>query len=263
MGRRFLFLGAPPGSATPEALVVSVHVGAACVGAPVFFEDGETGEDKPWRDNQCALTLSGDCSRGANAQLSTSRTLAHSGTATFCTTLNPDGFCSAIRGFCDPVNGYSGMKGGGKVKVRILAVAAVLALAGCTTVGPGGQVQRAAGAHALWSFLIPGVGQFMNGEVGKGALMMGVNVANNVYLMTSVPETLEEAQQIAAISLVVSLGVSVWSAGDAYSSTNRFNQTLGSRTYRSRAPAEPETTPLTVCLDLINKRLLMGVDYRF
>lgn len=143
------------------------------------------------------------------------------------------------------------------------AALAALALAGCTTVGAGGQMQRDATGRAIWSFLIPGVGQFMNREVGKGALMMGINVANNVYLQSS--ETREEFHQRRPTAVTIGLAVGVWSAADAHGVAQRLNmeQPLGRMNRSTRAPSEPSSAPVTVCLDLLNKRLLAGASYRF
>jgi hypothetical protein len=143
------------------------------------------------------------------------------------------------------------------VKGKIVALVAALALAGCTSIGPGGQMQRDATGNALWSFLIPGAGQFMNGETGKGALMLGLNVLSVGGALRS--ETLEEAQTWLTVGLVVE----IWSTADAYSSANRLNRERPLGIYRSQAPAEPKGTPITVCLDLVNKRLLTSVSYRF
>jgi hypothetical protein len=148
------------------------------------------------------------------------------------------------------------------MKVAALAVVFVLgvALAGCSSVGPGGQMQRDATGNAIWSLIIPGVGQFMNGEAGKGALMMSVNVANNLYLRSS--EDIDEYNERLTTCLPVGIAVSVWSCADAYASANRLNQGPR-RTYHSRAPAETEATPITVCLDPFSRQVVASFCCRF
>jgi TM2 domain-containing membrane protein YozV len=63
---------------------------------------------------------------------------------------------------------------------------------------------------AILSLLIPGVGQIYNGEVGKGILIIVVQIVNTV-LMTIV------------IGFFTALAVLVWAVYDAYKTAERIN----------------------------------------
>ncbi|MHC4247915.1 MAG: hypothetical protein ACYS9X_02180 [Planctomycetota bacterium] len=137
----------------------------------------------------------------------------------------------------------------------------ICCMVGCTTVGSDGRMQRSAGGRAFWSLMIPGVGQFTTGETAKGALMMALNVANNLSLDD------DATDDEAATALAISLGIGVWSGIDAYVVADRLNreEPLGysrSRRYGENvAPArEP---PLTIVLDPIGRRVGAALCCRF
>jgi hypothetical protein len=144
--------------------------------------------------------------------------------------------------------------------IRNLAVVCCLLGVGCTTVNSNGHVERNAGGRAFWSLVIPGVGQFTNGEYGKGALMMGLNVLNNAsYSSISDPD---EAAARYDSFMAVSLLIGGWSAADAYKVATDLNRTSPiQRTYGQSIPTEP--TPLTVALDPFTQTALAQYCYRF
>jgi hypothetical protein len=132
---------------------------------------------------------------------------------------------------------------------------------GCTTVGSDGRMQRSAGGRAFWSLVIPGVGQFTNGEAAKGALMMALNVANNLSLDDDATDD-EEATWLA-----ISLGIGAWSAVDAYVVADRLNreEPLGYSSSRRYGGYTPQThePPLTIMLDPVGRRVGAALCCRF
>lgn len=133
----------------------------------------------------------------------------------------------------------------------LIAWAACMVL--CAGCGPGGR--------AVWSFVIPGVGQFMNDEAGKGALMLGLNVLTNASYMNAEPED-------ASVYILLSLGISTWSAVDAYTVAEQKGLTDLDRDAPSLARvrcSERATPPVvfTTVLDPLTGRITNGVTLTF
>jgi hypothetical protein len=107
--------------------------------------------------------------------------------------------------------------------MRRFIVAAVLScLIGCTSYDSYGRPTRGATGRAVWSLIIPGVGQFMNEQPLKGLLMLGINVGTNVGYRNA----LEEGdRQQAGTFVLVNLANGIWSCADAYSVANYLNRT--------------------------------------
>jgi TM2 domain-containing membrane protein YozV len=70
--------------------------------------------------------------------------------------------------------------------------------------------QKNPGLAAVLSFLISGVGQIYNGEIGKGILIIVVQIVNAVLMML-------------VIGFITWLGVWIWSIYDAYKTAERIN----------------------------------------
>lgn len=115
------------------------------------------------------------------------------------------------------------------------------------------------GGACAWSIFIPGVGQFANEEYGKGALMMGLIMGNNLVLAQRMLDgTLTEGQLL--IQDTVGLGVNIWSAVDAYKVAKDKGLTLeGTDDLDMVAQADP--APVQVVLDPIGRRA--SLSYRF
>jgi hypothetical protein len=109
--------------------------------------------------------------------------------------------------------------------------------------------------NAFWSLVIPGVGQFMNDDWGKGVLMMSLNVLNNARL--SPDSTTEELNSW----VLVGAAIGVWSAVDAYQVASELNATrpLGTMP-AARAQAR---TPMVVLLDPVNECATASFEWRF
>jgi len=91
------------------------------------------------------------------------------------------------------------------------------------------------GTALLWSLLIPGGGQFYNGQTGKGILMLGVSVASwGVYVVGAAVAANSYDDSGAAVGLLLDLaglagviGTSIWSMVDASNSAKRLNMQNG------------------------------------
>ena len=122
---------------------------------------------------------------------------------------------------------------------------------------------RDAGSRSFWSLIVPGVGQFMNGQAAKGALMMAINVGTNVATMNA--ETPEDATPY----FTVNLANGIWSAVDAYNVANELNRTapLGVPYRMTDAGVARdgacELAPLLVVLDPFSRTAGAFVQYRF
>jgi len=95
--------------------------------------------------------------------------------------------------------------------------------------GQRNQQQRPAGYKypALsWglSFLVPGVGQFYNGDIGKGFIFLGAAVAGNIWNLAFIRG---HDSDTGAIGVFVYLGSWVWSQIDAPISASRKNRAHG------------------------------------
>jgi hypothetical protein len=137
----------------------------------------------------------------------------------------------------------------------LLVVAGAGLAGGCVTLGPDGRLMRDPTGNAVCSLIIPGVGQFMNQDWGKGALMMALNVLNN-----SRAATVETDAEIRSW-VTIGAAISIWSAVDAHQMAVQLNVTrpLGAPHYGS-SPARP---PVAVVLDPANERATATLEWRF
>ncbi|MBQ7195317.1 MAG: hypothetical protein IJS07_06745 [Bacteroidales bacterium] len=118
------------------------------------------------------------------------------------------------------------------------------------------------GLSALGSFIIPGLGQALNGEIVRGLCFFGGNVAINLALRTSVSNLMEVAivdennvvtgftdEKVARTNgtvmfgaLAASLGLAIWSCIDASRVAkvkNMYYQDMAGRTSSIEAGFEP------------------------
>ena len=88
----------------------------------------------------------------------------------------------------------------------------------------------------LLSVLVPGYGQFYNGQTGKGAIMLGTEIAPLVVVSRTSEDNvsfLGETIDVdgddgwGAIIAFVWIGNRIWSAKNAYSSAKRLNLERG------------------------------------
>ena len=95
------------------------------------------------------------------------------------------------------------------------------------------QPPKNSGLAAILSFLLPGLGQMYNGEVGKGVMIIIVQVVN-IALMAIV------------IGFITGPIVMIWAIYDAYKTAERINQQymqqFANAGYQPAAPA-PMTYP--------------------
>lgn len=98
------------------------------------------------------------------------------------------------------------------------------------------------GLALLFSLLIPGGGQYYNGETSKGVTMTGIGLG--AIVLTTVAAN-EGASELSAIGSLIALGNSIWSMIDAPISANRINRQnaiglinldLGNGNYLSLSP---------------------------
>jgi len=90
------------------------------------------------------------------------------------------------------------------------------------------QPPKNSGLAAILSFLLPGLGQMYNGEVGKGVIIIIVQVVN-VALMAII------------IGFITAPIVMIWAIYDAYKTAERINQQymqqFANASYQPVAPA--------------------------
>jgi hypothetical protein len=127
---------------------------------------------------------------------------------------------------------------------------------GCVAVGPGGQAIRDGTANALWSFIIPGTGQIMNGESGKGLGMMAVFLLNDLRASNDECMSADDAEWYSTVRLAVT----IWSAVDAYSSAQRLNATAP---FGPPAPRRGAPPPVAFALDPVGRSAAASVEWRF
>ena len=145
----------------------------------------------------------------------------------------------------------------------------LVASLGCVTVGRDGQLERSAAGNAVASLLIPGLGQFMNGQPGKGALMMAINIGNNVLWAnrTDFGGTGYVSESERMRFLVIGAGVMVWSGADAARVARHLNETNplpgggGARGVQGVAPEYDP--PFVVAFDPLGKRISASLCLRF
>lgn len=111
------------------------------------------------------------------------------------------------------------------------------------SVAPSPDLYKSPGVAALFSFIIPGVGQMYNGHVGRGvgllvistgALVAGAAASNN-YSCSSYDCNRDYTPL--AIGAVVSVGVWIYSIFDAYGEAKQHNAQAGFRV--GNIPARP------------------------
>jgi hypothetical protein len=169
------------------------------------------------------------------------------------------------------------------MKRALLSAVLLTAAAGCLHVAPDGRLERWAAGRTVWSVVIPGTGQFMNGEYGKGALMLGLSLANNIGTGTWEEDAeggrefvwaSDEARARYAIFLV---GLGTWSGMDAYKVTMMQNETAPVRLGAASAEAGPASdfdepgraspadgkTPPVLVLDPLGGKLSATLCYQF
>jgi TM2 domain-containing membrane protein YozV len=82
----------------------------------------------------------------------------------------------------------------------------------------------------LFSFFLPGTGQFYNGEAGKGAIMLGASAVGSILLLSSVADDLrygDRSNDNATFGAVLFLSAWLWSVIDAPISASRINRQNG------------------------------------
>jgi TM2 domain-containing membrane protein YozV len=82
----------------------------------------------------------------------------------------------------------------------------------------------------LFSFLLPGTGQFYNGEAGKGAIMLGASLIGATLILYSIGDEVlydDRSDDNAAFGVVLFFGAWVWSVIDAPISASRINRENG------------------------------------
>jgi len=103
------------------------------------------------------------------------------------------------------------------------------------------QYKSPFGASVL-SFFVPGLGQFYNGQTGKGIAMSSIYAASYLTLFYSAGMMSEYASNrgsLISLSVVAIIGNHIWSPIDAYISAkaiNRRNQALGNNYKLSVTP---------------------------
>ncbi len=82
------------------------------------------------------------------------------------------------------------------------------------------------------SIFLPGLGQFYNGEVGKGAIMLGASAIGATLMMAALTEEIvdwndEESHPEGTLGVFMFLGAWIWSVIDAPMSASRINRKNG------------------------------------
>ena len=161
---------------------------------------------------------------------------------------------------------YGSLEEGMRIEMsrKLIGVCCLLAAVGCTSTTSTGHAERSAGGRAFWSFMIPGVGQFTNGDYAKGALMMGLNMVNNSSFASI--EDPDEAASRYNSYLALSLLIGGVSAADAHSTATELNRTQPLSGYRYRGAhgeATPgDAAPMTVMLDPVTRTAMASYCYR-
>ncbi|MFI3240371.1 MAG: hypothetical protein R3Y22_07275 [Bacteroidales bacterium] len=75
----------------------------------------------------------------------------------------------------------------------------------------------------LCSFLIPGLGQFLNGNVGAGCGFLGANIALYTGAIICMNDGGDEAAIAGTVLLLANLGNCIWSICDAVSGAKKYN----------------------------------------
>jgi hypothetical protein len=119
---------------------------------------------------------------------------------------------------------------GGPADALASAPASQIALKGAATPPPA-YLYKSPGEAALFSFLIPGVGQMYNGQAGKGVALLLVSSGGLVVAATAAKSCGLYSCSRNTAPLVLGLGVSAvtWIASiiDAYGTANRLNAQRG------------------------------------
>jgi len=109
----------------------------------------------------------------------------------------------------------------------LIALAVLIALAAPMAMAQDGEIQpRSPMLYGLGSFVIPGLGQMLQGEVEKGLVHLGIGVAIPV---AGVLVAIASPTGGLILSLVpaASLGWAVVSAFDSYQMASDYNETQG------------------------------------
>ena len=140
----------------------------------------------------------------------------------------------------------------------------LLVAVGCIRLDEEGQLQRHASARGFWSFLVPGSGQIMNGQPGKGALLLGLEVANWLTYLDD-DEVDRNDERLYSVMGVVHL----WAATDAYDVAATLNETAPFK-MRVVVPGEEAANPAPqtgwipfVFLDPVREQVTASLAYRF
>lgn len=80
------------------------------------------------------------------------------------------------------------------------------------------------------SFLLPGLGQFYNGESGKGAIMLGASIFGVILMASAINDELwsgRNSDEKGALGGMIFLGAWLWSLIDAPISASKINRENG------------------------------------
>jgi len=86
------------------------------------------------------------------------------------------------------------------------------------------SVEKAKSPVLAWglSFLMPGVGQFYNGDVGKGIVFLGTYVAGQGFMLYGLTDPFRD--YLVPIGLIIASSSWIWAQIDAPIITNRINR---------------------------------------
>lgn len=143
-------------------------------------------------------------------------------------------------------------------RITLCGVVLLLLVCGC---GPGGK--------AVWSLLIPGMGQFMNNENGKGATFLTVGILAGIMSYETELEYIgedeyfryyeEDYTDTAKAFRIIHYGTAIWSAIDAYQVGSKLAEApIDDSSHKLARTVQP---PIQIVLDPLNKHI--GLSYRF
>ena len=149
---------------------------------------------------------------------------------------------------------------------KILVVLALVALTGCRRLNMNGQLERYAGGRALWSFMIPGVGQVQNEEGGKATMLFALDLLNLATYYQDEPADRNDERLFAVMGVI-----HLWAETDAFNRAKELNRTRpcgmqftpGVSSFEPSPLPPPQPTPLQLVLDPIGKRVAATLTCRF